>query len=168
MKNNRYVNTRTTKRLQVTIAICSIIFTIGTALHNFVIINTPLIETMMQMAGASNSEEEAASFTSGFRIVGCVYIVGNALGILAFKSQSTLLWWIILVVNFTQGLGFIMIPSSMWVAALNEYGLWGILPSAITDGGAILIAGLMIYTMIKYGSTWGKKLIKGSDSSEGY
>ncbi|MBP1947119.1 hypothetical protein [Virgibacillus litoralis] len=151
------VLTPTTYRLQIGIALCSIIFTIGTTLQNFVIVNISLIETMMQMADAPNPEGQAPGFTNGFRLVGCIYIIGNALGILAFRVRSTILWWVILVVNFTQGLGFVMIPSSMWVAAISEYGIWGILPSAITDGGAIILAIIMIYTMVKYRSTWAQQ-----------
>jgi hypothetical protein len=146
-----------TRRLQTAIAVCSVIFTIGTALHNFVIVNASLIETMMRMEGAPDPAGEAPGFTFGFRIVGCIYIVGNALGLLAFRSRSRVLWWTVFAVNLTQGLGFVMIPRSMWTAAAEAYGAWGILPSAITDGGAFILAVVMIVSMVKYRATWAQR-----------
>lgn len=37
--NHQLTDSTTTRKLQITIVICSIIFTIGTAIHNFIIIN---------------------------------------------------------------------------------------------------------------------------------
>lgn len=156
-KKQKFLPTPATRRLQRAVASCSLIFALGTALHNFVIIDPSFIETMMKMAGVSNPAAEAVSFTKGFRIVGCLYIVGNALGVLSIKSRSGALWWILLFVNMTQGLGFALIPASMWRLALDVYGVWGILPSAITDGGALVLVMTMIYSMIKYRSTWGQR-----------
>jgi hypothetical protein len=146
-----------TRKLQITIVLCSIIFTIGTAIHNFVIINPTLIETMMQMAGVADPAGEAIGFTFGFRIVGCIYIIGNALGILALYSRSRILWWVILAVNITQATGPIMIPSSMWTAVTDVHGVLGILPSAITDGGAIILSLVMIISMFKFRTIWAKR-----------
>lgn len=147
----------TTRKLQNTIVICSIIFTIGTTIHNFVIINPPLIETMMQMAGVTAPSVEALEFTFGFRIVGCLYIIGNALGVIALNSRSRILWWIILLVNITQATGPIMIPSSIWTVVNDVYGVLGILPSVITDGGAIILSLVMILSMFKYRTTWAQR-----------
>ncbi|URM32531.1 hypothetical protein LLY41_19645 [Cytobacillus firmus] len=146
-----------TQKLQMTIFLCSILFTMGTAIHNFIIINPTLIETMMQMAGVADPAGEAIEFTFGFRIVGCLYIAGNALGILALNSRSKILWCIILIVNVTQATGPIMIPSSMWTAVNDVYGVLGILPSAITDGGAIILSSVMIISMFKFRTTWAQK-----------
>jgi len=155
----QFSDSTVTRKLQLTIFICSIIFTIGTAIHNFVIINPPLIETMMQMAGVADPAGEASGFTFGFRIVGCIYIIGNALGILALNSRSKILWWVILVINITQATGPIMIPSSMWTAVNNVYGVIGILPSVITDGGAIILSFIMIVSMFKFRTTWAQKRV---------
>lgn len=151
---NLLTPTTATRKLQIFIAICSVIFTIGSALQNFVIVDISLIEEMMKMAGAPDPTGEAPGFTYGFRIVGCIYILGNALGILAIKSRSEALWWAVFVINITQALGFYMIPSSMWAAAMDAYGFWGVLPSAITDGGAIILSFVMIISMVKYKTTW--------------
>lgn len=149
--------TANTRKIQLIIALCSVLFTIGTALHNFVIVNPSLIETMMQMAGAPDPAGAALGFTTNFRIIGSIYILGNALGILALRSRSAALWWLVFAVNVTQGLGFALIPSSMWIASMDAYGVWGILPSAITDGGAIILAFFMLYTMVKYRAPWAQR-----------
>jgi hypothetical protein len=152
--NTRQTPTSTTRKLQIFITICSVVFTIGTTLQNFVIVNTSLIESMMQMAGAPDPTGEAPGFTFGFRIVGCIYIIGNALGMLAIRSRSRALWWTVFVINITQALGFYMIPPSMWTAAINAYGFLGMLPSAVTDGGAIILSFVMIISMVKFRTTW--------------
>lgn len=113
----------------------------------------------MQMAGVADPAGEASGFTFGFRIVGCIYIIGNALGILALNSRSKILWWVILVINITQATGPIMIPSSMWTAVNNVYGVIGILPSVITDGGAIILSFIMIVSMFKFRTTWAQKRV---------
>ena len=146
--------TRWTRPLQILVGSCSIVFFIGTTLHNFAVVDVQLIETMMREAGGSDPAGDAPGFTTGFRIVGCVYMVGNALGILAFWSRATWLYWTVLFVNLTQGLGFIMIPQEMWTTALDRYGVPGILPSAITDGGAAILALVMLAAFAVYRRPW--------------
>ncbi|GAA0235920.1 hypothetical protein [Haladaptatus pallidirubidus] len=151
------IATPITRKLQIAIALSSVIFTIGTTLQNFVIINTSLIEKMMRMENVADPAGAAPSFTMWFRVVGCLYILGNVIGILALRSQSRLLWWTVFTVNFTQAFGFVMIPSSMWLATTDTYGVWGILPSLITDGGAIALVLVMIISMVKYRSPWAQR-----------
>ncbi|SFB36571.1 hypothetical protein SAMN04488072_11968 [Lentibacillus halodurans] len=154
--------TLATRKLQLAIALSSLVFTIGTTLHNFVIVNTALIETMMRMEGVADPAAEASGFTTGFRIVGCIYILGNALGMLSLFNRSHTLWWTVFTVNITQAAGFVMIPSSMWTAAAEAYGFWGILPSTVTDGGALILILFMIYFLIKYRSPWGQQRVTKS------
>lgn len=141
--------THTTRKLQVAIGLSSVVFTIGTSLQNFTIIDISLVEKMMRMENVADPAG-AAPITMWFRVVGCLYILGNAVGILALRSRSRLLWWTVFVVNIIQAFGFVMIPSSMWSAATDAYGFWGILPSTITDGGAIILVLVMIISMVKY------------------
>ncbi|WP_147918264.1 hypothetical protein [Ruania zhangjianzhongii] len=145
---------RWTRPLQVLTALCSVVFLIGTTLQNFVVVDVALIETMMTQAGGADPGGEAPGFTTGFRIVGCLYMLGNALGILAFWLRSRWLFWVVLAVNLTQGLGFAMIPSQMWTAVIERYGVPGILPSAVTDGGAALLAAVLIGTLVRYRRPW--------------
>lgn len=50
-------------------------------------------------------------------------------------------------------IAFLLIPSSMWTAVNDLYGVLGILPSAITDGGTIILSSVMIVSMFKYRTT---------------
>ncbi|MGW1684284.1 hypothetical protein ACWCPO_06975 [Streptomyces albidoflavus] len=110
MSAQQVVLTPGTRRLQILVAICSLVFAVGSALHNFAVVDTQLVEDMMRMAGVSHPVAAAAGFTAGFRVVGTVYIIGNALGVLALWSRARWLWWLLLAVNATQALGFAVIP----------------------------------------------------------
>ncbi len=153
----RLIATSATGKLQIIVGSCAVVFTIGTILNFFVMNNTLIIEEIMRREGVTNPAEMASGFLEMFRIQGFIYILWNALGILAFRSRSLVLWWAVFGVNITQGMGFIMIPSSMWSVTFDMYGVWGILPSAVTDGGAMILAIIMIYTMIKNRSTWAQR-----------
>jgi hypothetical protein len=144
-----------TKNLQKIIGSSSIIFTIGTFVHNFFIINTSLIKIMMQNSNVQEIDMEAIKFTNNFRMIGCIYIIGNSIGIVSFKILLKIFWWVILIINFTQGLGFIMIPKIFWEIVFKEYGLLGLLPTIITDGGGLILSIIMIFYSIKCKSAWG-------------
>ncbi|KOG62598.1 hypothetical protein ADK76_12665 [Streptomyces griseoflavus] len=153
----QWIATPATKKLQITVGVCSVVFTLGTTVHNFAIINNELVEMMMRTSGSADPTASAPGFTLWLRIVGCLYILGNAAGILALRSRPRALWWIVFAVNCTQGLGFWVIPPSMWDAATDLYGTWGIIPSAVTDGGALLLTVTMALTMLKYRTAWAQQ-----------
>lgn len=148
---------RWTRPLQILTSVCAVIFTIGTTLQAFAVVNLSMMERMMRLAGQTPAEaaDNAPGFLLGFRIVGCLYIIGNAIGIFAFRGHSWI-FWVALVVNVTQAAGVVMIPPEFWDAALDEYGFIGILPSAITDGGALLLALVLLASLIKYRTTWAR------------
>ena len=129
----------------------------GTTLQNFAVVDAQLIETMMREAGGADPAGDAPGFTAGFRVVGGIYMLGNALGILAYWSRATWLFWVVLVVNATQGLSFVMIPPEMWTTALDRYGVPGLLPSAITDGGAAIVAVVPVVALVRYRSPWAQQ-----------
>jgi hypothetical protein len=156
-KTQKYAPSRWTRPLLLLTGICSIVFLIGTTLHNFVVVDTQLIEAMMREAGAEDPAGEAPGFTTGFRVVGCAYMLGNALGVLAFWSRATWLFWVVLGVNLTQGLGFVMIPGEMWSVASDRYGVAGILPSAVTDGGAALLTLVLLAALVRYRAPWAQE-----------
>ncbi|MGZ3148192.1 hypothetical protein ACVDFE_40685 [Lentzea chajnantorensis] len=123
--------------------IASIIFTTGTALHAFVVVNHHTLTLMMVKANADPAT--AGQFLTTFRVVGCLYIAGNALGVLALrKSPPRWLFWPVLAVNVTQAAGVFMVPPEMWAAAREEFGLAGMLPSLVTDGGALVLAVILV------------------------
>jgi hypothetical protein len=146
-------------RLQLITAVCSIVFTIGTTLQNFVIINTDTLIQMMVLAGKTPADaaDAAPGFLVGFRIVGCLYIVGNALGILAVLRRSwTWLFWVVIAVNLTQAAGVVMVPPEVFEASIDEFGPAGVLPSIVTDGGALLLTLLLLGFFVRYRRPWAR------------
>ena len=68
-----------------------------------------------------------------------------------------------MTVNLTQGLGFVMIPPEMWTTARDRYGVVGVLPSAITDGGGALLALLLVGAFLRYRRPWAQ--LRGAATS---
>jgi hypothetical protein len=130
-----------TRNLQVVVVVCSLVFTLGTALHGFVIIDLAVLERTMELAGSDVAE--APGFLTGFRIVGAVFVAGNALGLLALHGWPWL-FWVVLAVNAGQAAGVVLVPFVMFEAVVAEYGWAGVLPSVVTDGGALILVLVML------------------------
>lgn len=109
----------------------------------------------MRLAGQSavEAEDNAPGFLLGFQIVGCVYVVGNAIGMLALRGYAWV-FWVTILVNVTQGFGFVAIPPEFWDAARDHHGFAGLPPSIVTDGGAIILALALIGSFIVYRTPW--------------
>jgi hypothetical protein len=147
--------TRWTRPLQLATTICSVIFTIGTTLQNFVIVNRSTMEEMMRLAGQTPAEaaDNAPGFLLGFRIVGCVYILGNAIGILAVRGWPWV-FWVAMAVNVTQAAGVVAIPPEVFEASIDRYGFAGILPSVVTDGGGLILAIALLTSFVVFRTPW--------------
>jgi hypothetical protein len=154
----KYAPTGWTRPLQVTTAICAVVFTIGTALQNFVIVDLAMLERTMQLAGmtAEQATESAPGFLLGFRTVGCLYILGNAIGLLALRGR-TWVFWAVLAVNLTQAAGVVAIPPEVFQASVEEFGVAGVMPSVITDGGALLLGLVLLGFLIRFRSPWAQR-----------
>lgn len=139
-----------TRQLQVLVVVCSAVFTVGTALQNFVVVDLALLEHTMRLAGQSADEaaRNAPGFLTGFRVVGCVFIVGNAVGLLAMRGWAWV-FWVVLAVNVGQAAGVFMIRGEVFEASIDAYGFAGILPTVITDGGAVVLAVVMIVSLVR-------------------
>lgn len=143
----------------VVTGLASLVFTVGTALQNFLIVNEETVQHMMILAGTApeSAVEQAPGFVTGFRIVGCLYIAGNALGILALRRRpSSWLFWAVLLVNVTQAAGVVVVPSEMFTAAQDRFGVAGVLPSLVTDGGAFLLVVLLIAGSLTTRTSWAR------------
>ncbi|MFH8407030.1 hypothetical protein ACH4FX_19845 [Streptomyces sp. NPDC018019] len=57
------VATPLTRKLRITVGVCSVLFTIGTTVHNFAIINSELVAMMMQASGSADPAVSAPGFT---------------------------------------------------------------------------------------------------------
>jgi hypothetical protein len=141
--------------MQVAVCLCSFLFVIGTAIQNFVIIDEETVRDMMRLAGSSPAEAQAADpgFVTGFRIVGCLYIAGNAVGLLAVRGRAWVFWTAVLV-NVTQAAGLLMIPPEVFDVTRHRFGAVGLLPSLVTDGGAALLACALVALFVAYRTPW--------------
>ncbi|MEO3930060.1 hypothetical protein ABGB07_40375 [Micromonosporaceae bacterium B7E4] len=135
--------------------VCSLLFLVGTALQNFVIIDLRAMEEMMRLAGSTEAQAhaDAPGFLTGFRIVGCVYLVGNAVGLLA-RTGRAWVFWTVLVVNATQAAGLVTIPPEVFEATRDRFGVPGLLPSYVTDGGAAVLAVILLAALVRYRRPW--------------
>lgn len=143
--------------VQLITGVCSAVFLVGTTVQNFVIVNSETLASMMQLAGqtAEQAASAAPGFLVAFRLVGCLYIVGNAAGVLALRrDNSTVLFWIVVVVNVTQAAGVVLIPPEVFQASLARYGVVGLLPSIVTDGGALLLSLFLLGGLVRYRRPW--------------
>ncbi|MEV5890340.1 hypothetical protein [Nonomuraea fuscirosea] len=145
-----------TRRLQLATAAASAVFTLGTAAQNFVIIDLGMIEHSMRLAGLA--PERAAAQAPGLllflRAVGVLFIAGNAIGLLAPRGRAWV-FWTVLAVNLGQASGpFGMIPAEVYRASIDLYGPAGLLPTVITDGGAVLLALALLASLIRYRAPW--------------
>ena len=141
------------KLLKIT-GVASVIFTIGTALHAFVIVNDQTLDRMFELAGA----DPQPGFLTVFRAVGCLYIAGNAIGVLALTGKlRTWLFWVVIAVNATQAAGIKLVPPEMWTATREEFGIAGMLPSLVTDGGALVLTLTLLISAATTKSVWAQK-----------
>ncbi|MEV4119765.1 hypothetical protein [Micromonospora sp. NPDC049645] len=158
----RRVPTRFTVPLQTLVVACSIVFVIGTTLQTFVIIDEQAVVDMMRRAGASaeRATADAPAFLLGFRLVGCAYIVGNALGLLA-RSGRAWLFWVVLLVNVTQAAGVVAVPPEVFEVTRERFGVPGLLPSWMTDGGAAVLSLILVASLVVCRAPWAYRKAAG-------
>ncbi|MGW7535106.1 hypothetical protein [Amycolatopsis sp. NPDC054798] len=150
----KFQPTAWTRPLQIATVVCSLAFTLGTILQNFVIIDLDMLRLALRSAGASTSD--AQGFLIGLRTVGCLYIVGNAVGLLALTGR-TWPFWVAVAVNVTQAAGVVAIPPAVFDASVALDGPAGILPSVITDGGAALLSLALLGSLVVFRTPWAQR-----------
>lgn len=130
------------------VAVCSLVFTVGTLVQNVVVMDLPMMERAMALAGAPDGD--APGFMSGLRAVGWVFVAGNALGMLAPYGWRWL-YWVVLLVNVGQAAGVVLapfgigpIPPEVFRATVDVHGWVGLLPSLVTDGGAVVLVVVLV------------------------
>ncbi|WP_433264624.1 hypothetical protein ACQPZF_35595 [Actinosynnema sp. CS-041913] len=155
---------RWTTPLLVLTGWASVVFAVGTAVHAFVVVDEQTLTRMMVLAGADPGQ--APGFLAGFRVVGCLYLVGNALGVLALRRRpSRWLFWMVLVVNATQAAGVLLVPPEVFTAAWERFGVAGVLPSLVTDVGALVLVVVLVTASGITRATWGQ--VRGFDPVAG-
>ncbi len=150
---------RWTSPLLVVTGVASVVFTVGTALQAFVVVDDWTLWRMMVLAGADPEVAvgQVPGFLVGFRAVGCLCLVGNALGVLAlFRRPHRVLFWVVLVVNVTQAAGVVLVPPEMFTAARERFGVVGMLPSLVTDIGALVLVVVLVAVSVATRGVWGQ------------
>ncbi|MFJ8915388.1 hypothetical protein [Amycolatopsis sp. NPDC102389] len=135
-----------TPKIRLVTVLCSLVFVIGTTLQNYVIIDLDLIEASMRLKGVETGD--APAYLGALRLVGNVFIVGNALGLLVWFRRRWL-FWPVLAVNAGQAFGVFVVPFEVHRAALAEHGWPGVLPSVVTDGGAVILSIALIFAYVR-------------------
>ncbi|QVQ50753.1 hypothetical protein J4H86_17960 [Spiractinospora alimapuensis] len=150
-----------TRRLQWLTVACSVVLTIGTTLQNFVIVDAEMLSHSMRLAGlsAAEADAESAGFLVGFRVVGCAFIVGNALGLLALRGD-TWVFWLVVAVNAGQAAGVVAVPPEVFRASIDLYGPAGILPTVVTDGGALLLLVTLLVSLVVFRAPWARRRVE--------
>ncbi len=146
---------RWTVPAQAVVCVCSFLFVIGTTIQTFVVIDDDTVRDMMRLAGNSTAEAQAGApgFLVGLRVVGCLYIAGNAVGLLARRGR-TWVFWTVLLVNATQAMGLLVIPPEVFDVTRDRFGAVGLLPSLVTDGGAAVLAFALVALFVAYRTPW--------------
>ncbi|MFE5563486.1 hypothetical protein ACFQ68_00735 [Amycolatopsis japonica] len=135
-----------TPKIRLVTVLCSIVFVLGTTLQNYVIIDLDLIEASMRLKGADIAD--APTYLSALRLVGNVFIAGNALGLLVWFGWRWL-FWPVLAFNVAQAFGVFVVPFEVHRAAITEHGWPGVLPSLVTDGGAVILSIVLITAYVR-------------------
>ncbi|WP_410665694.1 hypothetical protein [Amycolatopsis sp. lyj-84] len=135
-----------TPKIRLVTVLCSIVFVAGTALQNYVVIDLDLIEASMRLKGVETGD--APAYLGALRLVGNIFIVGNLLGLLVWFRWRWL-FWPVLAVNVGQALGVYVVPFEVHRAAIDEHGWPGVLPSLVTDGGAVILSILLIVAYVR-------------------
>ncbi|SFQ55059.1 hypothetical protein SAMN05421810_109133 [Amycolatopsis arida] len=152
------VPSRWTRPLQLVTAWCSLVFAIGTAVQTFVVIDLPMLELAQRLAGASRPEaaQAAPGLRDTLRAVGIVYLAGNAVGVLAVRGYAWV-YWVALVVNLTQATGVVLVPTEVLRASAAELGVAGVLPTLVTDGGAVLLGLALLGFLLRFRTPWARR-----------
>jgi hypothetical protein len=114
-----------------------------------------MVRQMMELAGSSTAETEAEApgFVTVFRLVGSLYILGNAVGLLARTGRSWV-FWVVLAANATQAAGVAVIPPEVAEVTLDRFGVVGLLASLVTDGGAAILTVILAVCLVRYRAPW--------------
>ena len=151
----RYVPSQWSRPLQWLVAACAVVFTIGTALQTFVFVDASLIERSMELSGMSPAEaaEAAPGFLTTWRLVGVLFIIGNAIGLLAPLGDAKV-FWAVLLVNASQAAGIFVISPSVLSAMQEMRGGAAYITTLIVDGGALILTAILLLSLLRYRAPW--------------
>ena len=143
MTTTSRVPTVWTKRLQLITAVASVFTTAGTALVLGYVTPELLRATSPQLTPAHLTE-----FLIVFRAVGLLFLVANAVGIMATWGKAWIFYFVV-VLDVIQGIGFLSFDRQ--TAGLRQLGD---VASVVTDGGGGLLALVLLAFLVRYHAAW--------------
>jgi hypothetical protein len=154
---------RWTRPLQLLTAACGPVFALGTALQAFVVITDETVAHAMALAGRTPAEiaPAAPELVTTLRIIGVGFLVANLL-LLAAPRGRAWTFWLALAVTVGQALGVVagMVPWVVLQATYQRFGVAGLLPTLVTDGGSAVLAVLLLVSLVHYRTTWAQNGIE--------
>jgi hypothetical protein len=140
-------------------AVGGLVFAVGTAVQAFVVITPDTVARAMALAGRAPAEIAAGApdLVTTLRVVGIGFLVANLL-LLAAPRGRTWTFWLALAVATGQALGVVagMVPWVVLQATYERFGVAGLLPTLVTDGGSAVLAVLLLVSLVRYRSTWAR------------
>jgi hypothetical protein len=138
-------------------AICGLVFAVGTAVQAFVVITAETVGHAMALAGRAPAEIAAGApeLVTTLRMVGVGFLVANLLLLAAVRGRAWT-FWLALAVSAAQALGVVagMVPWVVLVATHERFGVAGLLPTLVTDGGSAVLAVLLLIALARYRAPW--------------
>ncbi len=146
--NLRREPTRWTRPLQLTVAVGSLLTTIGTA-----IVLGYVTPEVVAAYSPDLSVAQIDSFLVGYRIVGLIFLAANTIGILALWGRAWVFYFV-LVLDLIQAIGFLTFDRA--AAGLRDLGN---IASIVTDGGGGVLAVVLLGFLIHYRTAWARRRV---------
>ncbi len=146
--NLRREPTRWTRPLQLTVAVGSLLTTIGTA-----IVLGYVTPEVVAAYSPDLSAAQIDTFLVGYRIVGLIFLAANTIGILALWGRAWVFYFV-LVLDLIQGIGFLTFDRA--AAGLRDLGN---IASIVTDGGGGVLAVVLLGFLIRYRTAWARRRV---------
>lgn len=149
----------TTRREVVTgnvIAISSLIFFILLIIHNFFVLDTTTVKSLLSLAGQKTTTHAVNQVLNSFRFDGIMYLLAYLAGVIAYWNRHPYLWWFMFAVYISNAF-FTLVNLYMVVQGILEAkNVIAAFPILIVVIGSLILAAYMLIVSIKRKSTFNR------------
>ncbi|KKI56828.1 hypothetical protein SAMN03097721_00059 [Staphylococcus pasteuri] len=149
----------TTRREVVTgnvIAISSLIFFILLIIHNFFVLDTTTVKSLLSLAGQKTTTHSVNQVLNSFRFDGIMYLLAYLAGVIAYWNRHPYLWWFMFAVYISNAF-FTLVNLYMVVQGILEAkNVIAAFPTLIVVIGSLILAAYMLIVSIKRKSTFNR------------
>ncbi|MEB7434223.1 hypothetical protein [Staphylococcus pasteuri] len=149
----------TTRREVVTgnvIAISSLIFFILLIIHNFFVLDTTTVKSLLSLAGQKTTIHSVNQVLNSFRFDGIMYLLAYLAGVIAYWNRHPYLWWFMFAVYISNAF-FTLVNLYMVVQGILEAkNVIAAFPILIVVIGSLILATYMLIVSIKRKSTFNR------------